>query len=242
MLGSADSISCTNIMLNTIVAKELSEFADILEKADDFDAALQQLVCNAFTEHQRIIFNGNGYSKEWEEEAAKRGLSNLNSTPKSLSAYLDQKYIDLVTKHGIYTETEYRARHEIHLEAYCKIINIEARTSIDMVMHQILPAAIAYAKALSESIQTKSQIGLTCVAETEITKRLSTTIDSCYLKCEELRTALTLVPADSAAASNYYHDVIVSGMESLRKDADTLEELTDKSYWPYPTYSDLLYY
>ena len=111
-----------------------------------------------------------------------------------------------------------------------------------MMMHQILPAAIAYTKALSESIQCKTQIGLSCAAETDIAKRLSTAIDCCYNKCEELRTALTRVPADSAAASNYYHDVIVSGMVSLRKDADTLEELTDKSYWPYPTYSDLLYY
>lgn len=242
MLGSSQSVSDPNVALNTIMAEELASFADILEKADDFDAALQQLVCKAFTEHQRIIFNGNGYSREWEKEAAQRGLSNLNSTPKSLVAYLDQKNIDLVTKHGIYTEAEYRARHEIYLESYCKIINIEARTSIDMVLRQILPAAIAYTKVLSESIQCKMQIGLPCTAESGLAKRLSTAIDNCYSKCEELRTALNLIPEDSADASVYYHDSIVTLMETLRVEADTLEQLTDKSYWPYPTYSDLLYY
>ena len=242
MLGSSQSISSPNVVLNTIMAEELGRFADILEKADDFDTALQSLVSKAFTEHQRIIFNGNGYSKEWEEEAARRGLSNLNNTPKSLAAYLDPKFIDLVTKHGIYTEEEYRARHEIHVEAYCKIINIEARTSIDMMLHQILPAAMAYVKTLCEGMIAKKQLGLPCIAESALANKLSAAVDSCYTKCDELRNALNAVPSDSTEASVYYHDVIVSGMESLRKDADILEELTDKSYWPYPTYSDLLYY
>ena len=242
MLGSSQSVSGPNVALNTIMAEELGRFADILEKAEDFDVALQQLVSKTFTEHQRIIFNGNGYSKAWEEEAAQRGLSNLNSTPKSLSAYLNQKHIDLVTKHGIYTEAEYRARHEIHVEAYCKIINIEALTSIDMVMHQILPSAMAYTKVLAESIMTKKQLGLPCSAESGLAERLSAAADSCYMNCEKLRQDLASVPADSTEASFYYHDVIVTGMEALRKDADILEQLTDKTYWPYPTYSDLLYY
>jgi glutamine synthetase len=242
MLGSSQSISGPNVALNTIMAEELGRFADILEKADDFNTALQHLVSKTFTEHQRIIFNGNGYSKQWEAEAAQRGLSNLNSTPKSLASYLDQKHIDLVTKHGIYAETEYRARHEIHVEAYCKIINIEARTSIDMLVHQILPAALAYVKSLCESILSKKQLGIPCAAETALANKLSAAADSCYAKCEGLRNALNTVPSDSTAASVYYHDVIVQAMESLRKDADILEELTDKSYWPYPTYSDLLYY
>ena len=242
MLGSSQSVSEPNVALNTIMAEELGQFADILEKADDFDSALQHLVSKTFTEHQRIIFNGNGYAKEWEKEAEQRGLSNLNNTPKSLSSFLNQKHVDLVTKHGIYTEAEYRARHEIHLEAYCKIINIEARTSVDMVLHQILPAAMAYTKSLCESMLTKKQLGLTCAAETGLAEKLSATVDSCYEKCEQLRKSLTNIPTDSELASIYYHDVIVTGMQSLRKDADILEELTDKSYWPYPTYSDLLYY
>lgn len=242
MLGSSQSISGPNVALNTIMAEELGQFADILEKADDFDTALQHLVSKTFTEHQRIIYNGNGYSKQWEEEAVKRGLSNLNSTPKGLATYIDQTHIDLVTKHGIYTEAEYRARHEIHLEAYCKIISIEARTSMDMIMHQILPAAMAYSKSLCDGVLAKKQLGLPCCAESSLAEKLSKTIDSCYTKCEDLRKHLDNIPKDSEEASHYYHDVIVSAMETLRKDADILEQLTDKSYWPYPTYSDLLYY
>lgn len=242
MLGSSQSISGPNVALNTIMAEELGHFADILEKSEDFEATLQSLVSKTFTEHQRIIFNGNGYSKEWEEEAAQRGLSNLNSTPKSLATYLDQKHIELVTKHGIYTEAEYHARHEIHLEAYCKIINIEARTSIDMMLHQILPASMAYVRDLCAGIISKKQLGIPCSAESALANRLSAAVDSCYEKCEQLRSTLKAVPQNSNEASVYYHDVVVAAMESLRKDADVLEELTDKNYWPYPTYSDLLYY
>ena len=159
-----------------------------------------------------------------------------------MSAYLDQKHIDLVTKHGIYTEAEYRARHEIHLEAYCKIINIEARTSVDMILHQILPAALAYSKSLCDGIIAKKQVGIPCGAESDIASRLSAAADSCYAKCIDLQQALEHVPKDSESASVYYHDTIVSLMGSVRKDADILEQLTDKNYWPYPTYSDLLYY
>ena len=242
MLGSSQSISGPNVALNTIMAEELGRFADELEKADDFDTALQNLVCKAFTNHQRIIFNGNGYSKEWEEEASRRGLSNLNCTPKVLATYTNPAHIDLVTRHNIYTEAEFLARHEIHLEAYCKLINIEARTSVDMILHQILPAAIAYNKTLCESLLSKKQLGLPCSTEQHLAEAISKAADSCYLKCEQLRSALTNIPSDSTDASFYYHDCIVNLMNELRVDADTLEQLTDKSYWPYPTYSDLLYY
>jgi glutamine synthetase len=224
------------------MAEELGQFADTLEKAEDFDAALQHLVSKTFTEHQRIIFNGNGYSKQWEQEAAQRSLSNLSSTPSALATYTAQKHIDLVTKHGIYTEAEYRARHEIHLEAYCKMINIEARTSVDMVQHQILPAAMSYTKALCEGIIAKKQLGIPCNAEAALAAKLSEATDECYAKCEQLRHHLENIPESSAEASFYYHDVVVSTMASLRSYADILEQLTDKNYWPYPTYSDLLYY
>ena len=169
-------------------------------------------------------------------------MSNLASTPEALATYLDQKNIDLVTKHGIYTEAEYRARHEIHLEAYCKIINIEARTSLDMALHQILPAAMAYSKSLCDGIIAKKQLGFHYLAETSIVEKLSSASDCCYTCCEKLRADLDLVPNSSEEASTYYHDVIVSDMEALRNYADILEQLTDKNYWPYPTYSDLLYY
>ena len=242
MLGSSQSIADPNVALNTIMAEELGKFADQLEKAEDFDEALHKLVCKAFTEHQRIIFNGNGYAQAWKDEANKRGLSNHSTTAESLPTYISEKNIQLVTKHKIFTEAELLARHEIHMESYCKIINIEALTSVDMVLHQILPAALAYSKSLSEGIISKTAAGISCKADTALAKQLSNTADSLYDNCEKLRVDLTAVPADINKAVAYYHDVIVSGMELVRQDADLLEQLTDKSYWPYPTYSDLLFY
>ena len=242
MLGSSQSIADSNVALNTIMAEELGQFADELEGAADFDAALQSLVCRVLTEHQRIIFNGNGYSDEWKEEAQRRGLSNLSSTAKCLPSYISQKNIDLVTKHGIFNEAEYRARHEIHLESYCKNVNIEALTSIDMVLHQILPAAMAYSRDLCEGILAKDKLGFPSNAERALAKRLSDTSDRLYTNCETMRQDLNNVPAQAESAVAYYHDVIVASMDKIRADADILEELTDKKYWPYPTYSDLLFY
>ena len=242
MLGSSQSIADPNVALNTIMAEELGQFADVLENAEDFSTALQQLICDAFTQHQRIIFNGNGYSREWEIEAVSRGLSNLKSTAKCLPSYVSQKNIDLVTKRGIFTEREFLARHEIHLEAYCKIINIEALTSVDMVLHQILPAALAYTKSLCEAMLSKQALGVRCNAESALVERLSAATDAVYEKCEKLQSDLKQIPACSKDAVAYCYDVIVADMATLRKDADLLEKLTDKTYWPYPTYSDLLFY
>ena len=242
MLGSSQSIADPNVALNTIMAEELGKFADILEHAADFHAALQALICDTFTQHQRIIFNGNSYGQEWEDEAEKRGLSNLRSTAKCLPSYISAKNIELVTKHGIFTEQEFLARHEIHLEAYSKIINIEAQTSVDMVLHQILPAALAYSKSLCEGILAKQPLAIPCAAEKALAASLSAATDAVYTKCEKLRKDLCAVPSGGEAAVAYYHDVIVTDMEDLRADADLLEQLTDKSYWPYPTYSDLLFY
>ena len=242
MLGSSLSIAGPNIALNTIMAESLGQFANALENAPDFDAALQELVCKTLTDHQRVIFNGNGYSKEWELEAEKRGLSNHRDTPAALASYLSDKNIALVTKRGIFTEEEFRARHEIHVGAYCKIVNIEALTSIDMALHQILPAALAYSKSLCEGIAAKKAAKISCKAERALVARLSDATDSLYTNCEKLKQSLSHIPESGEAAARYYHDVVVSNMAALRKDADTLESLTDKSYWPYPTYSDLLFY
>ena len=246
MLGSSQSIAGPNIALNTLMAEELSRFADILEKSDDFDADLQKLVCETFTAHQRIIFNGNGYSDEWQEEAAQRGLSNLRSTAKAMPTYVSQKNIDLVTKRGIYTETEFRARYEIHLETYNKLINIEARTMVDMIMHQILPAAIKYSSDLASGINQKRQAlgdSIKAIVETSLTERISTCCDRLYESAEKLHRDLKSVPRGcNQEASDYYCDVIIPGMERIRKDADLLEKLTPKSYWPYPIYSDMLFY
>jgi len=245
MLGSSQSIAGPNIVLNTIMAEELSHFADALENATDFDATLQQLICETLTAHQRVIFNGNGYSQEWQEEATRRGLSNLPTTAKALPSYLSQKNIDLVTRHGIFTETEFRARHEIHVESYNKLINIEARTMVDMVMHQILPAALHYSSDLADSINRKrSAIGMTFKAATEgsLVSRISSKCDSLYEKTEQLFAELENVPKDIHEANRYYSEIVVTRMNEVRKDADFLEKLTAKSYWPYPTYSDILYY
>jgi len=242
MLGSSQSIAGPNIALNTIMAEELGKFADELEQADDFDATLQALICKALTDHQRIIFNGNGYSKEWTKEAEKRKLSNLSSTASALPAYISEKNIKLVTKRGIFTEEEFRARYDIHLEAYCKIIKIEAKTSIDIVLHQILPAACAYTTSLCNSVIAKKSVGVAHQAESQLIQLLSSTTDSLFEKCENLKHLLDETPADPEDATAYYANEVIPAMESMRKDADILEANTDKSYWPYPVYSELLYY
>ena len=245
MLGSSQSIAGPNIVLNTIMAEELKQFADILESAEDFDAALQELICDTLTKHKRIIFNGNGYSDDWQQEAAKRGLSNLSCSAKALPTYVSQKNIDLVTKHGIYTESEFRARYEIHLEAYNKIIRIEAKTMVDMVMHEILPAALRYSSDLATGINSKRQAmgsNLAASAETALTTRISECCDRLYANVEKMHSDLKQVPAENKAAADFYSDVIITDMQIVRKDADLLEKLTAKSYWPYPLYSDILFY
>ena len=242
MLGSSQSIAEPNIALNTIMAEELARFADVLEKAEDFDETLHDLVCDAFTNHQRILFDGNGYSDEWKEEAARRGLSNLSSTAVALPTYVQSKNIDLVVRHGIFTENEFRARHAIHLEAYNKLVNIEAQTMVDMAVHQILPAAIHYTRSLCDAVNAKMSIGAGCRAEKALIQRLSDTTDALYDAIEALKEALMGVPKAAAAAACHYHEAVVPAMDVVRKEADVLEAMTDKCYWPYPTYSDLLFY
>ncbi len=242
MLGSSQSVASPNIVLNTIMAEELSQFADALENARDFDSALHDLVCKALTDHQRIIFDGNGYSEEWKQEAQRRGLSNYPSTAECLTAYNSQKNVDLVTRHGIFTETEFLARQSIHLQTYIKTVNIEARTMVDMVMHQILPVTIAYSGDLTKTALKKQELGLPCQTETLLTQRLSDHIAKLYENTEALRSHLETVPLGDQEAANYFRDVIVADMALVRQEADALEELTDKRLWPFPTYSDLLYY
>ena len=242
MLGSSQSIAGPNIALNTIMAEELGKFADILECAKDFDNALQELICQTLTAHQRIIFNGNGYSEEWKQEAARRGLSNHSSTASALPTYISEKNLALVTKRGIFTEEEFRARYDIHLEAYCKIVKIEAKTSMDIVVHQILPAASAYTAALCDTVIAKEKLGVSHKAETALIALLSETIDSLYEKYQALKTQLDTVPSLTEQAIAYYADTVIPSMEAMRQDADILEANTASEYWPYPSYSALLYY
>ena len=242
MLGSSQSVAGPNIALNTIMAEELGKFADELEKAEDFDSALQNLVCRAFTAHSRIIFNGNGYSQAWEEEAQRRGLSNLRSTAQALPAYVAQKNIDLVTRHGIFTENEFRARHEIHLEAYCKIMRIEAQTMLDMAMRQILPAVSRYTGDLCQRVELKQKLYVGRNAEMALVHQLSEGMDALYEACNKLKEDLCGIAGTGEDGALYYREVISKDMDILRKLADDLEVITDKSYWPFPTYSDLLFY
>ena len=243
MLGSSQSISGPNIALNAIMAEELGKFADALEKAEDFDATLQTLICDALTNHQRIIFNGNGYSSEWTLEAARRGLSNYASTNAALPSYISEKNLDLVTRRKIFSAEEFRARYEIHLEAYVKTVRIEARTMVDMIRKQILPAVFDYTRDLAQGIALKQAVGVPCKSETELLNRLSTTADRLYETCEALNTHVQSLPTEQdLRRADYCHDVLLRDMAYARKDADTLEALVGKSRWPYPTYSDLLFY
>ena len=242
MLGSSQSISGPNIALNTIMAEELGKFADILEQAVDFDVALHELVAKTFKEHQRIIFSGNGYSDEWKQEAARRGLSNLATTAEALPTYVSPKNVDLVTKRGIFTEAEFQARYAIYLEAYNKVTRIEARTMVDMAVHQIYPAAVKYTDDLCRTLYHKQAVGIPCKAEKELALLLAETTDKLHEDIKDLEQALQTVPHDPETASRYYLDEIIPRMNTLRSHADLLEQTTAKSYWPYPTYSDLLYY
>ena len=242
MLGSSQSISDPNTILNTIMAEELGKFADVLEKAEHFDEALHDLVAAAFRDHQRIIFSGNGYSDDWKKEAASRGLSNFPSTAECLPSYLEEKNIRLVTKHKIFTEAEFRARHAIYTESYNKIVRIEARTTLDMAMRQILPAVLHYTRHLSEGLVSKQALGISSRADSQLLRRVTELSDQLYENCEILKSLLGTIPADQTEAASYFHETVIPAMDAVRAAADALEELTDKSYWPFPTYSDLLFY
>ena len=244
MLGSSQSIAGPNIALNTIMAEELQQFADVLEKAEDFNAALQTLIRDAFRDHQRIIFNGNGYEAAWVEEAERRGLSNLACTADALETYASQKHIDLFVKHGIYTEEEFRARSEIHLENYCKVIHIEALTMVDMVKRYIHPAVCAFMKEVASTITAKkaAMASIPCNGEERLLRRLSDLGDKMISACQRLETSLPGLPGGSAKdQAHYYRYTVFAQMEELRVYADELETITDARFWPLPSYSDILF-
>ena len=242
MLGSSQSISGPNIALNTIMAEELKQFADELEKSKDFQADLSKLIKKTFTEHQRIIFNGNGYEDAWIKEAEKRGLCNLTSTADALPMYTAKKNVDLFVKHGIYTKEEINARAEIHIENYSTVISIEANTMVDMIRHDILPAVSGYATDLCERADSKSACGVACKYEKETAAQVAQLTDELMDACAKLESGLAAIPANAEAAMQYSHDVIVADMAAARAVADKLETLTASEYWPFPVYSDMLFY
>ncbi|MEA5041156.1 MAG: glutamine synthetase III [Oscillibacter ruminantium] len=242
MLGSSQSVSGPNIALNTMMAEQLEEFADQLEKAKDFTGELQALIRKTLTEHQRIIFNGNGYEDAWIKEAEKRGLSNLTSTADALPAYTAKKNIDLFTRHGIYTKSEIEARAEIHMENYVTTLTIEGNTMVDMIQHQILPAVSNYADHLCQRIYHKDASGVSCKFETVTAKKIADLTDKLMDAAEKLEQDLSKVPSESRKAMDYIHKTLLGDMSTARKLADQLETATAKEYWPFPVYSDLLFY
>ena len=241
MLGSSQSISGPNIALNTIMAEELKQFADELETSKDFQTDLQKLIKKTLTEHQRIIFNGNGYDDAWIAKAEKRGLSNLASTADALPMYTAKKNMELFIKHGIYTKEEIEARAEIHIENYSTVISIEAKTMVDMIRHQILPAVSRYASDLCQRAASKEGMGVPCKYETATAKEVGKLTDTLLSACDKMEKDLEKVPAGSKKAMDYCHQTIIPDMAKAREAADQLETLTDSKYWPFPVYSDLLF-
>ncbi len=245
MLGSSENIACANIMLNTMVADVLQDFADELEKADDLKSAAEELVRRTIKEHKRIIFNGDNYSDEWVEEAERRGLLNLRSLPEALPYYISEKNEKLFKRHGIYTKVELHARYEIQLENYVKLLNIEALTSLDMAKKDIVPAVASYIKDLAETAKLVKDVdGDICTnAETELVKKLSGLL-SCFVKKID---ALDKAVVDSKEHDDitelalYYKESVLSAMQELRAVADEMESNMSSKYWPYPSYGKMLF-
>ena len=245
MPGSAFSIAGPNFVLNTIVAEELSQFADLLEGASDFTKALNDLIKKTVREHQRIIFNGDGYAGAWQAEAAKRGLLNLKSTPEALPAFVSQKSIALFTKHGVLSETEIFSRYEITLENYCKTIDIEAITMLDMARKNILPAVMRYTRYLAETAMAKKTLSpsIGCALEESLVSKLSLRAACLDKKIEALDSLLLGAKehADLLGCAKYHHDSIFAAMQELRAVADELEAAVDEDVWPFPTYGKILF-
>ena len=241
MPGSSQNIACINMMLNTAVADVFKSYADELEGAEDFDAALNALVKRELTAHQRVIFNGNGYDDSWVAEAEKRGLPNLKSTPEALACY--DEFVDVFEGTGVLSETELLSRKEILLEEYAKLIKIESRTMVDMAKKDILPAVGSYTKELSEIACNKKQLGLDAALEIKELEKLSALASDTYDKIEALSAAIAGADAVEGVqeAANYQHDTVIPAMEQLRTVADELEVNTAAKYWPFPAYDKLLF-
>jgi len=244
MLGSAFSIAGPNIVLNTVVAEILGQFADILENASDFQAELSALIKKTIREHKRIIFNGNNYSDEWVQEAERRGLSNLRTTVDALPAFVSQKSIDVFTRHKVFTEKEIHSRYEILLENYSKTLHIEALTMTDIVKKEIIPACIGYQNELSQLIISKKTIGgCECTLEENLLEKISKLSNSLLEKLETLENAIleTKTVSDALSLARFYRERVFSAMSELRLIVDELETLVAKKHWPLPTYAEMLY-
>ena len=246
MLGSSNSIACANIMLNSAVAESLKSYADRLEKAENFEDALHEMIRKTIKDHKHIIFNGNGYDDTWIEEATeKRGLLNYRTTPDCMPHLLDEKNVKMLTSHGVFSEAELKSRCDIMLENYCKTVIIEANTMVDMAKTQIAPAVEEYIVELAKAVSAKKSVdaGLACCYESGLIKKLSALTERIAIKTEELEKALIELhhAEDSVMEANMIRDVVLVKMGELRLACDEAETVTAKKYWPFPTYGDLLF-
>ena len=242
MPGSSFNIACPNVMLNCAVAESLKLYADELEKAEDFDAALSALVRRELSNHSRILFNGNGYGTDWPEEAARRGLMNLHNTPEALEHFDDRKNVNLFTSQGIYTLDEIHSRQEIALEEYAKTITIEARTSLDILRKQIIPACMAYSTQVAQGAAVKSSIGVSAEGEIALVRTITDKTSALMERAEVLDKAVAAVPGTVKESARYCAEAVLPAMEAARAIADQLELMVDRAHWPFPTYRDLLFY
>ncbi|MGN8961370.1 glutamine synthetase III family protein [Bariatricus sp. HCP28S3_D3] len=243
MVGSRDSIAGPNVVLNTIVAEAFSEACDVLEKAEDFDVAVHNLIKEYLTEHQRIIFNGNGYSDEWVAEAEKRGLPNIKSMVEAIPALTTDKAVDLFGKFHVFTKAELESRAEIKYENYAKAINIEARAMIDIAAKQIIPAVVKYTKTLADTVIAVKEAG----ADASVQEEMLSEVTALLAEAKKALSALSDITEEAAekeegkVQSEFYHFSVVPAMAALRKPVDELEMIVDKEVWPMPSYGDLLF-
>ena len=243
MVGSRDSIAGSNVVLNTIVAEAFAEACDVLEKADDFDTAVHSLIKEYLTDHQRIIFNGNGYSDEWVAEAEKRGLPNIKSMVEAIPALTTDKAVELFGKFGVFTKAELESRAEIKYENYAKAINIEAKAMIDIAAKQIIPAVVKYTKELADTVLAVKEAGADASVQAEMLADISglLTETKAALKKLEAVTEEAAGKEEGKVQSEFYHFSVVPAMEGLRTPVDELEMIVDKEVWPMPSYGDLLF-
>ncbi|WP_373238839.1 glutamine synthetase III family protein [Dorea longicatena] len=243
MVGSRDSIAGPNVVLNTIVAEAFSEACDVLEKADNFDEAVHDLIKKYATEHQKVVFDGNGYSDAWVEEAERRGLPNIKSMVEAIPALTTDKAINMFEKFKVFTKAELESRAEIKFESYAKAINIEARTMIDMASKQIIPAIIKYTKELADTVVAVKEAG----ADASVQAELLTEVSGLLAESKKALEALKVVTDQAAAMeegedqARFYHSDVVPAMEALRAPVDKLEMIVDKEAWPMPSYGDLIF-
>ncbi|MCD8361930.1 MAG: glutamine synthetase III [Lachnospiraceae bacterium] len=243
MVGSRDSIAHSTVVMNTIAAEAFADACDILEKADDFNATLHDLLIQYFSEHRKVVFSGNGYSEEWVAEAARRGLPNLPSMVDAIPALVTEKSITMFERFHVFDEAELRSRAEIQYETYNKAINIEALTMIDMTVKQILPAVIGYTGTLSSIIQSVKAAGATPTVQSELLRDISTLLNEANGAVRILKKVAAEAPTieDNETRAHYYHDYVVPAMDALRRPVDRLEMLVDKEVWPMPSYGDLIF-